>query len=410
MKLFNFKSEKRALEPVDPLAKILSGEETTQEVIITKEIALQIPSVKAAIGLIADIISSLEIKLYRDLGNEVEELTNDYRLKLLNDDTGDMLDSKQMIESLIADYLLLGNGYIYINMIGSNIKSLHYLEPHVVQKINGVDPIFKDSKILIQGKYYNPWEFVILLQNTVDGVSGKGLIADVPKLLELAYNTQDYSNEVIRAGGVKRGVITSSKKIGLEALNTLKEKWANFYRNISGNQIMILNEGLNYQELSGTSADLQLLENRNKNDDDILRILKVPKSILDGTATNDVYNQFIKTTIIPIIEKLQNSFNKSLLLSSESDFYFAYDTTGLQRGNMEERIKALKEAVDGGILTVNEARYIENYKPFEGMDILKLNLANVLYNVKTKEIYTPNTNSTVKVDDLKGGESNESGN
>ena len=62
------------------------------------------------------------------------------------------------------------------------------------------------------------------------------------------------------------------------------------------------------------------------------------------------------------------------------------------------------------ILTVNEVRYEEDKEPIEAFnDIVVLGLNDVLYNTKTGEVYTPNTDKTTNMN-LKGGESNENRN
>ena len=99
-------------------------------------------------------------------------------------------------------------------------------------------------------------------------------------------------------GGIKRGVLKSSKRLTEEAMNILKQAWSKLY-SANNSSAIILNEGLDFQELSQTSAELETLNTRQANDKDILNMIKVPSNILDGTANNDQYNNFIKSTIYP---------------------------------------------------------------------------------------------------------------
>ena len=133
---------------------------------MTKEKALNTPAVAASINRIADVISSLPIKLYKNVGEDVEEVLDDYRLKLLNYETGDALDANQMKRRLVVDYFLGKGGYIYINRIGNTIRSLHYVDEEEISFLTNEDPIFKDYKILVRGKQYQDFQFVKILRNT----------------------------------------------------------------------------------------------------------------------------------------------------------------------------------------------------------------------------------------------------
>ena len=403
MGLFSFfKREKREFKPIgekDELSKVLNGE-SAEESYITKEMAIQIPPVKTGVNFIADLVSSLEIKLYKETDGKVNTIDDDYRLKLLNDETGDLLNSYQMKQSLVRDFLLSGNGYIYINKIRNKIESLHYVENTRVSIIPGVDPIFKDGKILVNGKYYDPYEFIIFAQNSSDGLQGKGILDECGNLLELSYNTLAFASNNIAAGGIKRGVVKSSKRLSQEAMDALKQAWSNLY---SGNgsknsNAIILNDGLDFHELSQTATELEALDTRKQNDNDILNIIKVPANILNGTASQEQYNNFIKSTIIPVLQQLESSFNKALLLESEKSdrYFFAFETKDLLKGSAKERFETYKAAIESGVLMPNECRFMENYDSVEGLDVIKMSLGHVLYNPDTKGYYVPNTGQVVE--------------
>jgi HK97 family phage portal protein len=171
---------------------------------------------------------------------------------------------------------------------------------------------------------------------------------------------------------------------------------------------VVLNNGLDFQEASNTSVEMQLNENKKTNSTEICRMFITPPSILDGTASVEVYNNWIKVCILPILIAIQTALNKDLLLQSEKgSFYFAFDTKELLKGDIEKRFKAYEIASKNGIMQIDEIRYREDLEPL-GLDFIKLGLQDVLYNPKTKEIYTPNTNKTTDMTNpdkqLGGGE------
>nr|DAW05818.1 MAG TPA: portal protein [Caudoviricetes sp.] len=386
-----FKKKDIAFERVnyENLSSILNEEDETSY--ITRNMALQIPSLKSGVSYISDLVSSLEIKLYKETSGKVETI-EDYRLKMLNDDTGDMLNSFQMKQSMVRDFILSGNGYTYINRYRNKIKSLHYVVPSRVSVISDSDIIFKKSKINVDGKYYDTDDFIIVAQNTTDGVTGKGILEENNDLIKLSYNTLSFSSKNMAQGGIKRGVLKSSKRLTEEAMNILKQAWSKLY-SANNSSAIILNEGLDFQELSQTSAELETLNTRQANDKDILNMIKVPSNILDGTANNDQYNNFIKSTIYPILSQLETALNKSLLLEEEkyNGYFFGFETKDLLKGSAKERFETYKAAIESGVLTQNECRFMENYEHLDGLDVIKMSLGHVLFNPLTKEYYVPNT-------------------
>lgn len=372
---------------------------------ITKEQALNIPAVSGCINLIADTIAQLDVELYKNNNGDIEKIKDDVRVKLLNDDTKDTLNAYEFKKALIIDYLLDGKAYAYINKKRNAVESLHYIDSSNVMIMSNNEIIFKRNQIMIQGQNYEDWQFIKILRNSKDGATGKGIIDENNKLLSVAYNTLIFEDILVRKGGNKKGFLKSKNKLNKEALDGLKESWRALYSNNKEN-MMVLNDGLEFQESSNTSVEMQLAENKKDSKQAICNIFNVPINLLDGKATEEEYKNYIKICILPILKAFITTLNRNLLLEVEKDaFYFTINTKDLLKGDLESRYKAYEIGLKNSFLTVNEIRYFEDLKAIEGFDnIVKINLGDVLYNTDTKEIYTPNTDKT---NDMKGGETDE---
>ena len=77
---------------------------------VTVRSVLNIPAVSGSVGFIAGTVASLPIRLYRNKNGQSEEVTDDYRLRLLNEETGDLLDAFQWKCTLVRDYGHLRSG------------------------------------------------------------------------------------------------------------------------------------------------------------------------------------------------------------------------------------------------------------------------------------------------------------
>lgn len=374
---------------------------------ITRIEALNIPTLAGCVELISSLVASIPIKLYKEENEEVTEIKDDIRLKLLNEETGDTLTSFEMKKALVIDYLLMGNGYIYINKERGKIESLHYVKESDVSINRNVDPIFKNYDVLVNGHIYKPYNFVKLLRHTDNGSDGYGIIEENIILLSVIYNSLKYENILSKTGGNKKGFIESEGKLGIEAMLNLKEQWRNMYSNNTENCI-VLNKGLNFKESQATPTELQLNENKITNGSEICKIFNIPPSIIsgDGKANEGDFDKMFKMAILPILNSLISSINRDLLLEKEKkSFYFGYDANELLKGDIEKRFKAYEIGIKNKVMGVNEARYKEDLPPLELFeDTILLGLNDVLYNTKNKTVYTPNTDKT---SNLKGGDDNE---
>lgn len=361
---------------------------------VSRETALQIPTVSGGINLIANIVSGTPIKLYRDNNGKAEEIRDDYRLPLLNDETGDTLNANEFWHAIILDYYLGKGGYAYICKRGGKIKSLHYVDEQRVSITKNADPIFKEFKLNVNGSSYNPWDFLRILRNTKDGASGTPITVENSRLISVSFQQLLLEYSMAKRGGNKKGFLQTSQRVDQAAMDQLREAWRNLYSSDREN-VMVLNNGLEFKECSDTSAEMQLDENKRTNATEFAKIFHVSPEAISGKSED--INSLAKLAAIPLMKSIECALNRDLLLESEKrEYYFAYDTKELLKGEMRERFEAYKTALDANFMQIDEVRYAEDLEPL-GLTWIKLGLQDVLYDPKTKQIYTPNTDRTSAV-------------
>lgn len=371
----------------EPLLRAwLSGEN------MTRAKAMQIPYVAGAINEIAKTVANIPIRLYRKEGKKVIEIADDPRVFLLNEETGDTLDANQMKQAVVRDYYLGRGGYIYVNWDGLDVESLHYVFSEYVAIAPNTDVIFKDYAILIQGRTYFPDQFIRVLRNTDNGMQGNSIVDQNSMALNVGYSTLEYEKGLVKTGGNKKGFVKSARKLSQAAIDALKNAWKRLYQNNTEN-VVILNEGLEFQEASNTSVEMQMNENKKTNGEEFRRLLGIPDDLGDEAGDK----AFIKYCINTFMGEFMTALNRALLLESEKGtYYFAPDMSELTKGDIDKRYEAYKVAADTGWLQLDEIRAIENREPL-GIDMIKLGLQDVLYNPKTAEIYIPNMNKSYKI-------------
>ena len=350
---------------------------------VTREQAMTLPAVSGAVDFICGTIASMPVKLYKYKNGKVEPQENDTRVKILNGDTGDTLDAYQLKKAMVEDYLLGKGGYAYIQRDRNTVTGLFYVQDDYVSIMRNYDPIHKAFTLWVWENEYKPYEFLKLLRNTKDGASGIGLTYEVGKALETAYRTLLYQLGLVKSGGNKRGFLKSNKVLDQNVINTLKQAWQNLYANNEEN-VVVLNNGIEFQEASNTSVEMQLNESKKTLQDEINNIFHI---------SYDFYVTF-KKAIYPIIRAFETALNRDLLLEKEKkNYFFEFDVKEILRANINERYAAYKLAKETGFMTLNEIRRAENLDYIEGLDVINVGLGAVLYDTNTHTFYTPNTDT-----------------
>ena len=128
---------------------------------------------------------------------------------------------------------------------------------------------------------------------------------------------------------------------------------------------------------------LQLSETRHFQLEEIARIFRVPLHLinsLDHATYSNIEHQsieFIKYSISPWVIRIEQEMEKSLLLPSEKGKYtIKMNVDGLMRGDYKSRMEGYAIGRNGGWLSTNDIREMENMNPVseeEGGDLYLVN-------------------------------------
>ena len=358
-----------------------------------------LPAVSSCVDLISNFVACMPVKLYKYKQGTVTEVEGDTRTRLLNGDTGDTLDGYQVKKAMVEDYLLGKGGYAYIQRHRNDVTGIFYVEEKDIAILKNADPVHKKYIISVNGNQYKPYEFIKVLRNTKDGASGVGLTVEVSKALETAYQTLLYQLSLVKSGGNKKGFLKASRKLGQEEIDVLKQAWRNMYANNEEN-VVVLNNGLEFQEASNSSVEMQLNESKQTLKEEINGLFHI---------SND-FSLTFKEAIYPIIKAFETALNRDLLLEKEKkNYFFEFDTKEILRASLQERYNAYKTAKETGFMTLNEIRKAENMNHIEGLDVVNVGLSAVLYDTDTHKYFTPNTGQTANIQggDTVGSENQE---
>lgn len=385
--------------------------------LVSEDSVMKIPTVKSCFDLIGGTIAQLPIYLYRETEEgSIERVPNDYRERLLNDEPNEFQTAYSLKLSMVKDYLFYGVTYNHLEKEGNTILEIINLPAQNVKVDkyiqNGYKVVDADINLIAikEGRIvrdkngsaklmqkFKPYECVIALNDSSDGLTAKGALHYGADVFKIALEEKVYTSSIYKNGALPLGVLKTATRLSEEVLKRLKESWRSLYvGSENAGKTVILEEGLDYKPVSLKPGDLLLTENRKDTVSDICKLFNLPESLIDVTKIkygsleqNNIH--FLQYTLSPILTSLENGINKCMLLEDEKEkgYFFAFDTSEVLRSTDKEKYESVKVALDGGIMSINEARYKLNLPGIKD-DIMKWSLGAVLYYPATGEMKIPN--------------------
>jgi len=388
--------------PQDPvIASWFGAGAASSGEMVTAESAMTISAVYACVRYISQSLGSLPFPVYqRDKDGGKSRALNHYLYPVLNRKPNGKQTPMAFREMMTAHCLLRGNAYALIIGNGAPVTELIPLHPDRVeiiyqngkrfyryQPVNGAIVVYGQDAILH------------LMGLTLDGETGITPISYMAETFGTAMAAEKF------AGRFFKNDATSG--VYLKMPGRFKDKMArdNFKESFNaartgGNQhkTIVLEDGLEMNNLGLTNKDSQFLESRQFGKSDIASIFGVPPhkigDLTRGTFSN-IEHQAIEAVvdcIRPWAVRWEQTVNLNLITESNyrSGIFAEILLDGLLRGDMASRYAAYSIGRQNGFLSANDVRALENMNPVEGGDIylIPLNMvpANKAGADKSKQI------------------------
>lgn len=330
----------------------------------------------------ADIFASTNIPLYKSDGAGKETLITKHPVLDLLDDVNPYITRYELMWRLSAHLDLNGNEYWFMvrNKNGAPFEIIPlqparttpipdrnmYVRGYEFQPDEG-DPIIIPVENIIHFKNYNPFSDIVGM-STIE-FSRNLIYTDKYAAL---WNKNFFKNSAIP--GV---VIKTPAALTKPDIKRIRDQWMQEYGgpNRSGKPA-VMHSGTDVQVIQSTMADMQMIELRTKNRDDIMRMFGV-NAVLLGDLDKVTYASakiasYIhdKTTNYPRCKQVSNVMNEFLLemFKGTEKYYFERQEPQLLDSDNDNR---LEQQFSNKIITVNEWRSAVGRDPLPDGDRYK---------------------------------------
>ncbi|MBL3587353.1 phage portal protein [Rhodovulum sulfidophilum] len=372
------------------LAAALGGGAGHAGEIVTAQSSMALSAVWACANLISGTISSLPFEVRRRGGNGVDGLADMHPLHSV------IYDSPNFDQTALDfwDYLnlsieLWGNGYAQVERNGSRVVALYPIHPEAVT-----------VRRLSSGALEYRW--------TRDGKAHVGADRDVLHIRgpggdplggmsTLQFGRQAFSSALAAdraaAGMFKNGlrpsgVLKFDKWLTAEQRDLVEAKLPEKYLGaMNAGRPFIAEGGFDYQPISISPEDAQMIETRQFSVEEICRYFAVPPVMIGhaGASTawpTSVEQQgliFQKFTLRRRIKRIEQAVAKQLLSAAEraAGLSVRVNMEALLRGSSAERATYYQTMTQIGAMTINQVRGLEGMPPVAGGDVPRMQMQNV---------------------------------
>lgn len=359
---------------------LYGGAEAESGEYVSPETALRCSAVYSCVGILAESIAQLPLKLYRRTAGGKEEVEESPLRRILGWKPNEWQTSFEFREMAMQHLCLRGNFYAYkVTDSRDEVRELLPLHPDQVTVEQRPDWSLAYRITFNDGRQETVDKSRIfhVRYRTLDGVRGISPILYHRDTVGLALTTLKHGSRVFRNGALPTGILQHPGKLSKESLERLRESWEASYGGVNSGKTAILEEGMTFTGLTMSNEDMQYLETRSFQVEDIARIYRVPlhmiqsveKSTSWGSGIENMSLGFVQFTLLPWIRRLESAIWRDLIPDREKESVFPeFLVDGLLRGDIKSRYTAYQLAIQSGIMSPNEVRVKENLNPRPGGD------------------------------------------
>ena len=347
---------------------------------VNEKTALQISAVFACVKILAESVACLPLHVYETDSKGKKILATKHALyPLLHDAPNSEMTSFNFKEVLMLHLLLHGNSYSQIVYKGGKLFGLYPLLPDkmTIKRDDSGKRIYTYTPNKGENDHFTKTAKIEFKAQDIlhipalgfDGLYGYSPIAMMKNAVGVAIACEEFGAKFFQNGARPSGILTYPGTI--KNPDMVRDSWQSAYGGTQNSgKVAILEEGMKYESISINPNDAQFLETRKFQIAEIARIFRVPLHMLnelDRATFSNITQQsleFITYTLTPWLVRLEQGFNKALFSETERGKYFVkFSVEGFLRGDYETRMRGYATAINQGIMSVNEARSLEDWNP-----------------------------------------------
>lgn len=351
---------------------------------VTFDSAMSVSAFWASARLLTEAVAAMPIRCFDTaLDTNVKKLNVDYELwRLVNFKPNSFQTRTEYIESLMMGLVTWGNAYSQIvrNARGKVIALIPLVSSQMEVCLQDGELIYvyhtSDGNTVTMASA-SVWHIKLF----GNGIIGMSALAYGAQSIGIAIAANNRVSKLAQTGGKATGVLTIDQALTEKQREAVKANFAALEQG-DADELFVLEAGFKWQQTSLSPADMQLLENRRFQIEDIARFMGVPSVLINDTSATTTWGSgieqitqgFYKLNLRPYLERIESSIVRWLMPEKDwGKVSIEFDFDALLRADKTKRLESQAKAVNSGLLTPNEGRAEEGREPKDGGDDIYLN-------------------------------------
>ena len=326
--------------------------------------------VNRGVNMIVDDTAEIPLLVKEQLGlNPVVKGMRRSRLQLmLNKEPNPFQDISTFKRNLIVDFILDGNIFIYFDGSGLYHLPANYMaiEPHEKQYVDHYS--FQGGN-----QNFSTDEIIHIKENSFYSIyRGTSRLRPASRTMSLLTRMRNFQDNYFKNGAVPGLVIKSPNTLSERIKERMVQSWVTRYRpDNGGRRPLILDGGMELDEISNLSfREMDFQKSIVDNESEVLKALGIPPILLDSGNNANIrpnHRLYYLETILPIVRKINFALERFFGFEIKEDIS---NIPALQP-ELRDAASYYSSLVNGGIMTVNEAREALAYEPLDGQDDIR---------------------------------------
>jgi len=306
-----------------------------------------------------------ELKFYKRSGKETEEVEQGKIVELF-ETVNPFISKTELIESVVSHRLLNGNAYWAIE--GNGKKELYPMRPDRIKIIPDAKEFVKAYDYTINGKTirFDADEIIhFKFFNAEDEYYGLSPLAVARMLLTLDFHALTWNKNFFKNSARPDGVLESDHNLGDIEYKRLTKSWTEAHKGTEkAHRIAILEGGVKYNALGLSPKDVEFLNLRKMNREEVCAIFGVPPGevgILEYANYANLKEQrkiFWQDTIVPELKAITNTLNEKFIRGFDPNLFCRFDLSNVEalKEDQREKMMVATGLVKSNVMTINEVR------------------------------------------------------
>jgi HK97 family phage portal protein len=389
-----------------PLEGLFGSPTNSGEIVTADNAFSNLGIVFACVVIRSNALAKLPLQVFRKTSTGRERDSSHPITYLLEKRPNKGQSPSQLKKFIETSLMLWGNAYIRLDFDRrGQIMALSPLDPGnvTIKKLAETGDYFyqyiKDNGEVV---VYSEDDIIHIPYISQDGKVGKAPLTVARENAGNLLSMQKFEGKFYKNGTLAKGALKYEGSLDEEVKTLIKNEW----RRINGGadnsgDIAVLDNGLEWQNISMPLKDAEFVLTKEMNKTDIATIFNVPVFMLNNLekATFNNFEQmkllYAENVLMPDCIAIEEEINYKAFLRGDPQ-YVKFNMNGAMRGDGESRVKFYKGLMDIGGILPDEVRQLEDF------DLYGTPEANEPYMTRNLSPM-----SVIKENAMKGGGGNE---